>query len=163
MRTKLARISELSKVCPDTIFTSIGHLIDADLLAKCHSDMDGKKAVGIDGITKDMCDVNLKENIENLVNKLKTKSYRPKPAKRIEIPKENGKTRPLSIYCYEDKLVQEAIRRLLEAVFEPHFYDEMMGFRPNRGCHDAIKKLNTMLEKRKTCWVLDADIKVITS
>ena len=159
MRTKLARISELSKERPDMVFTSIGHLIDADLLTECHKDMDGKKAVGIDGVTKDMYDVNLKDNIDNLVNRLKTKSYRPKPAKRIEIPKDKGKTRPLSIYCYEDKLVQEAVRRLLEAVFEPHFYDEMMGFRPNRGCHDAIKKLNVMLEKRKTGWVLDADIK----
>ncbi|WP_242840107.1 reverse transcriptase domain-containing protein [Oribacterium sp. FC2011] len=53
----------------------------------------------------------------------------------MEIPKDNGKTRPLSIYCYEDKLVQEALRRILEAVFEPMFYDEMMDFRPNRSCH----------------------------
>ena len=159
MGTKLERISELSKEYPDMVFTSIGHLIDVELLTECHRDMDGKKAVGIDGITKDRYDVDMKENLANLVNRLKAKSYRLKPAKRIEIPKDNGKTRPLSIYCYEDKLVQEAVRRLLEAVFEPHFYDEMMGFRPNRGCHDAIKKLNVMLEKRKTSWVLDADIK----
>ena len=67
--------------------------------------------------------------------------------------------RPLSIYCYEDKLVQEALRRILEAVFEPLFYDEMMGFRPNRGCHKAIRKLNLMLERKPTSYVLDADIK----
>lgn len=66
--------------------------------------------------------------------------------------------RPLSIYCYEDKLVQEALRRILEAVFEPMFYDEMMGFRPNRGCHKAIRKLNIMLERKPTNYVLDADI-----
>lgn len=102
---------------------------------------------------------NLDDNLKDLVNRLKKKAYKPKPAKRVEIPKDNGKTRPLSIYCYEDKLVQEVLRRVLEAVFEPHFYDEMMGFRPNRGCHDALKKLNVMLEKRKTNWVLDADIK----
>lgn len=74
-----------------------------------------------------------------------------------------GKMRPLSIYCYEDKLVQEALRGILEAVFEPLFYDEMMGFRPNRGCHRAIRKLNTMLERKPTSYVLDADIKVIAS
>ncbi len=67
--------------------------------------------------------------------------------------------RPLSIYCYEDKLVQEALRRILEAVFEPMFYDEMMGFRPNRGYHKAIRKLNIMLERKPTNYVLDADIK----
>ena len=159
MGTQLARISELSVKHPDMVFTSLGHLINEELLHECHRDMDGNKAVGIDGITKKMYGENLDENLRNLVNRLKSKSYRPKPAKRIEIPKDNGKTRPLSIYCYEDKLVQDALRRILEAVFEPHFYDEMMGFRPGRGCHDAIKLLNVMLEKRKTNWVLDADIK----
>ena len=106
MGTKLARISELSEECPDMVFTSIGHLIDVELLTECHRDLDGKKAVGIDGVTKDMYEANLEENLDNLVNRLKVKSYRPKPAKRIEIPKDNGKPRPLSIYCYEDKLVQ---------------------------------------------------------
>lgn len=159
MKTKLARISTLSANNPGMVFTSIGHLIDVELLSACHRDMDGKKAVGIDGVTKDEYGAKLKENLEILVKRLKNKSYRPKPALRVEIPKDNGKTRPLSIYCYEDKLVQEALKRVLEAVFEPHFYDEMMGFRPNRGCHGAIKKLNVMLEKRKTSWVLDADIK----
>ena len=159
MKTKLARISTLSANNPDMVFTSIGHLIDVELLSACHRDMDGKKAVGIDGVTKDEYGAKLKENLEILLKRLKNKSYRPKPALRVEIPKDNGKTRPLSIYCYEDKLVQEALKRVLEAVFEPHFYDEMMGFRPNRGCHGAIKKLNVMLEKRKTSWVLDADIK----
>lgn len=77
----------------------------------------------------------------------------------MEIPKDNGKTRLLSIYCYEDKLVQEALRRILEAVFEPHFYDEMMRFRPNRSCHKALRKLGVMLEREKTSYVFDADIK----
>ncbi len=116
--------------------------------------MDGKKAVGTDGITKEEYGARLEENLEELEEKLKKKAYKPKPAKRVEIPKENGKTRP-----HEDKLVQEALRRVLEAVFEPHFYDEMMGFRPGRSCHKALRKLNGMLEKEKTNWVLDADVK----
>ena len=66
---------------------------------------------------------------------------------------------PVTDSRYEDKLVQEALRRILEAVFEPIFYDEMMGFRPNRGCHKAIRKLNLMLERKPTSYVLDADIK----
>ena len=159
METKLARISQLSKENPDMVFTSLGHLINKEMLQSCHLQMDGEKAVGIDGVTKEEYSRNLDENIENLIERLKKKSYKPKPARLVEIPKDNGKTRPLSIYCYEDKLVQEALRRILEAVFEPLFYDEMMGFRPNRGCHRAIRKLNTMLERKPTSYVLDADVK----
>lgn len=158
MTTKLERISQLSRENPDMVFTSVGHLINKEMLKGCHERMDGGKAVGIDGITKEDYGKNLEENLERLVEKLKKKSYKPQPARRVEIQKDNGKTRPLSIYCYEDKLVQEALKELLEAVFEPHFYEEMMGFRPNRGCHGAIRKLNGMIEKRYTNYVLDADI-----
>mgnify|MGYP001916640968 CR=1 FL=1 len=158
METKLARISQLSSENPDMVFTSIGHLINKELLKDCHEKMDGEKAAGIDGITKEEYQRKLEENLEKLVERLKKKSYKPKPARLVEIPKENGKTRPLSIYSYEDKLVQEALRRILEAVFEPHFCEEMMGFRTNRGCHEAIRKLNIMLENRPTNYVLDADI-----
>lgn len=159
METKLERISQLSKENPDMVFTSIGHLINKRLLKECHEKMEGDKAVGIDGITKEEYGKDLEKNLEDLEKRLKRKAYRPQPARRVEIPKENGKTRPLSIYCYEDKLIQEALRRILEAVFEPHFYDEMMGFRPERGCHKAIRKLNEMIERKRTNYVLDADIK----
>lgn len=159
METKLARISQLSRENPEMVFTSIGHLISTELLKECHEAMDEDKAVGIDGITKEEYGRNLDENLECLVAELKKKAYKPKPARRVEIPKDNGKTRPLSIYCYEDKVVQEALKRILEAVFEPHFYDEMMGFRPNRNCHMALRKLNYMIEREKTSYILDADIK----
>lgn len=159
MGTTLERISQLSRENPDMVFTSIGHLINRELLKECHEKMDGKKAVGIDGVTKEDYGTDLDGNLERLVERLKKKSYRPQPARKVEIPKDNGKTRPLSIYCYEDKLVQEALRRVLEAVFEPMFYDEMMGFRPDRGCHGALRKLNNMIEKHKTSYILDADIK----
>lgn len=159
MGTKLERISQLSKEKPEMVFTSVGHFINKEMLMECHRKMDGEKAVGIDGITKEEYEKNLEENLEKLVEKLKRKAYKPKPARRVEIPKENGKMRPLSIYSYEDKLVQEALREILEAVFEPHFYEEMMGFRPGRSCHQAIRKLNRMLVEEKTNYVLDADIK----
>lgn len=77
----------------------------------CHSKMDGDKAVGIDGITKEEYGRNLDTNIDNLVNQLRRRAYKPKPARRVEIPKDNGKNRPLSIYCYEDKLIQEALKK----------------------------------------------------
>lgn len=159
METKLERISQLSTENPEMVFTSIGHLISQELLKECHEKMDGDKAVGTDGMTKEEYGKNLEGNLDSLVERLKKRSYKPQPARRVEIPKDNGKTRPLSIYCYEDKLVQEALRRLLEAVFEPHFYEEMMGFRPDRGCHMALRKLNGMIENHPTNYVLDADIK----
>ena len=159
MATELARIAELSAQNPTMVFTSIAHLINVKLLRECHEKMDGDKAVGIDGVTKEEYGKNLEENLVDLVARMKKRAYKPKPARRVEIPKDNGKTRPLSIYCYEDKLVQEALRRVLEAVYEPMFYDEMMGFRPGRSCHQALRKLNTMIERNYTNYILDADIK----
>jgi group II intron reverse transcriptase/maturase len=159
METKLERIAELSAQNPTMVFTSIAHLINVNLLRDCHEEMDGDKAVGIDGVTKEDYSMNLEANLVDLVDRMKRKSYKPKPARRVEIPKDNGKMRPLSIYSYEDKLVQEALRRVLEAVFEPMFYDEMMGFRPNRSCHQALRKLNTMIENNYTNYILDADVK----
>ena len=162
METKLARISQLSyenRNNPTFRFLSLAHLIDMKMLTDCHRSMDKDKAVGIDGITKEIYSEHLSENLEELLDRMKRNSYKPKPARRVYIPKDNGKTRPLSIYCYEDKLVQEAIRRILEAIFEPLFYEEMMGFRPKRSCHQALRKLNVMLERRYTNYVLDADIK----
>ena len=85
METKLERISQLSRENPDMVFTSIGHLISTSLLKECHNKMDGNKAVGIDGITKKDYDKNLDKNIENLVDRLRKKAYKPKPARRIEI------------------------------------------------------------------------------
>ena len=159
MPTKLARVSQMSRENPTMIFTSIGHLIDKEMLKSCHEAMDGTKAKGIDGVSKADYEEHLDENLDSLVDRVKRKAYHPQPARRVEIPKDNGKTRPLSIYCYEDKLVQEALKRILEAVFEPMFYDEMMGFRPNRNSHMALRKLNWTLEREYTNYVLDADIK----
>ncbi len=122
MATTLTRISQLSsenRDNPEFRFISLAHLINKQMLMECHASMDGDKAVGIDGITKEDYAENLNENLDGLLARMKRNAYKPKPARRVEIPKDNGKTRPLSIYCYEDKLVQEAIRRILEAIFEP--------------------------------------------
>jgi group II intron reverse transcriptase/maturase len=159
MATKLDRIRELSASNPKMVFTSLYHLINADLLKECHQELDGKKATGVDNITKAEYEANLDDNLRNLVERLKHKSYKPQPSLRVYIPKVNGKLRPLGISAYEDKLVQSALKRVLEAVYEPKFRDSMYGFRPNRGCHDAIKELNRQIEHGKTSYVVDADIK----
>lgn len=159
MGTKLERISELVAKNPKMVFTSLYHLIDADLLRQCHREMDGRKASGVDKVTKDAYEAKLEENLTDLVARLKRKKYRPQPSLRIYIPKANGKMRPLGIAAYEDKLVQDALSRVLSAVFEGRLHNSMHGFRPNRNCHTALRALNTLIEKGKTSYIVDADIK----
>lgn len=132
MGTKLERIKRKSAENPRMIFTSLYHFINEELLEQCHRKLDGKKAVGVDRVTKMEYEENLKENLGSLVDRLKRENYKPQSSLRTYIPKANGKLRPLGIASYEDKLVQYAVKEILEAVFEPHFLDCMYGFRPGR-------------------------------
>src|SRR5690606_17802201 len=157
--TKLARIAEMARANPKERFISIGHLINAEALKQCHEEMAKGKATGVDGVTKEMYEQNLGKNIENLVERLKKKSYRPQPARRTYIPKDEKSMRPLGIPAYEDKLVQKALKQLLEAIYEQDFLDFSYGFRPNRSMHQALKRLNRVIEEGKTRYVVDADIK----
>lgn len=159
MKTKLARITEISKERPKEIFTSIYHFMNKELLIMCHNELDGKKATGLDGVTKAEYDENLEKNIEQLERNLQSMSYRPEPARRVYIPKANGKLRGLSIAKYEDKIVQLALKKIIEAIYEPKLLDCMYGFRPNRGCHQALKVLNRNIERGKVSYVVEADIK----
>ena len=135
MGTKLERIAEISATTKRPEFTSLYHLINAELLKQCHRELDGKKAVGIDKVTKEEYGKHLESNIADLVQRLKSKSYKPLPTRRVYIPKANGKLRPLGIVSYEDKIVQLAVKKILEAIYEPKFLNCMYGFRPKRGCH----------------------------
>jgi len=159
MGTKLDRIGEMSASDPKLVFTSLYHLINEDLLRECHREIDGKKATGVDKVTKAEYEANLDENLKDLVARLKRKSYKPQPSLRVYIPKTGGKFRPLGMAAYEDKLVQSALGKVLAAVYEPKFHESMYGFRPNRGCHDALRELNRLIEKGKTNYIVDADIK----
>lgn len=159
METKLARIAEISKERPKEVFTSIYHFLNKDLLMICHKELDGKKATGLDGVTKAEYEENLEENIEQLEKEIQNMSYKPSPAKRIYIPKANGKMRGLAIAIYEDKIVQMALKKIIEAIYEPKLSKCMYGFRPNRSCHDALKALSLTIEKNKINYVVDADIR----
>ena len=121
METKLGRIADKSAHETRPIFTSLYHLLNEDLLLKCHQELSGNKAVGIDKVTKEEYALRLRENIQSLVKRLKNKSYKPQPVKRVYIPKANGKKRPLGIAAYEDKIVQLGLKKILEAVYEPKF------------------------------------------
>lgn len=159
MTTKVTRINQIAKEKPKEVFTSVYHLINYDLLKECYKELDGTKAVGLDEITKDMYSKDLDENLHNIVEKLKTKSYRPRPSRRVNIPKANGKMRGLAISNFEDKIVQLAIKKIVEAIFEPKFTNNMFGFRQNKSCHDCLRYLNQCIEKKNTSYILDADIK----
>lgn len=91
MSTKITRINQIAKEKPQEVFTSIYHLINYELLKECFEELDGNKATGLDKVTKDMYYMNLEENLNNLVYRLKIKSYRPSPARKVNIPKPNGK------------------------------------------------------------------------
>ncbi|AGK96629.1 group II intron reverse transcriptase/maturase [Clostridium pasteurianum] len=159
METKLERIAEISAKTRKPEFTSLYHHINDGMLRQCHKELDGNKAVGIDRVTKTKYEVNLEENISNLVKRLKNKSYKPLPSLRVFIPKGNGKMRPLGIASYEDKMVQLAVKKILEAIYEPRFLRNMHGFRPRRGCHDAIKEVYNGMYHGKINYIVDSDIK----
>ncbi|WP_257352387.1 reverse transcriptase domain-containing protein, partial [Pseudalkalibacillus decolorationis] len=160
MTTKLGRIAERAKENPKMKFTSLAHLLDEESLKRCHFELAGNKATGVDQVTKAEYAQDREQNIHELVQRLKQKSYRPQPAKRVYMDKPgSNKKRPLGIPSYEDKIVQRRIAEILNSIYENDFLDSSFGFRPGRNCHDALKILNVYLEKRYTNYIVDADIK----
>lgn len=160
MVTKLERIAEIAKGKPDERFTSLIHLINQEMIIQCHEEMNGRKASGVDEITKAVYEENLEANVEDLIFRMKRQAYKPQPAKRVYIPKPGtDKKRPLGIPAYEDKLVQAALAKILNAIYEQDFMECSFGFRPNRGCHDALKLLNKIVNDRDIRYVVDTDIK----
>ena len=159
METKLERIADKSRNEKRPIFTSLYHLINEELLKQCHKELDGNKAEGIDKVNKKEYAENLDENIKELVIRLKNKAHKPAPALRVYIPKDNGKMRPLGISIYEDKIVQLALKKILEAIYEPKFQENMYGFRANSSCHKAIKYVHKSISNTRINYIVDADIK----
>ena len=159
LKTTLHRIIEKAQSDKDTVFTSVIHAINMDSLRHSFLRLDGSKAEGIDGVTKKAYEVNLESNLKDLLLRIRNRSYFPKPAKIVEIPKADGTYRPLAISCLEDKIVQEVVRCLLEGIFEPLFLDCSHGFRPERGCDTALVDLNRYISNPNCGAVLDIDLK----
>lgn len=157
METKRQDIRTLSKRYPK--LETLMNRVDKESLIRQHRLQKRNKASGIDKVTKEEYEENLEENIDNLINKLKSFKYRPQPVRRVEIDKGNGKKRPLGIPVYEDRLVQGAMAEILKEVYEPRFMDCSYGFRPNRKAHDAIKVINDTIMHKKVNYILDCDIK----
>ena len=159
METKLKKITALSVGDPKKEFNWLMPLFNRANLISCFRELDGKKAIGADGITKEEYGKNLEGNIDNLIERMKKMSYRPGPVREVLIPKEDGKFRPLGISGLEDKIVQSMYNKILGAIYEPLFYDFSYGFRPGRSCHDAIKAVRNHLYHNPCEVVIDVDLK----
>lgn len=158
--TELTKIMWLSAQDPQQEFTSLMHHINVTSLRNCFNKLDGKKAKGADGITKEQYGENLQTNLEDLIERMKRMAYRPGPARRVLIPKEGklGATRPLGIGNFEDKLVQKRVQEILGSIYEPIFLDGSYGFRQNRNCHDAIRDLRNYLHAEEVETIIDVDL-----
>ena len=156
---KLERIGKVSKEREKEKLTNLGHVIDFDFLLDCFNQLDGKKAVGVDGITKQDYAADLTANLSELLVRIRRGTYRPSAARLVEIPKEDGSTRPLAISCIEDKIVQMATARILESVYEPRFLDCSFGYRPGRSAHDAIASLTHEVSNVTHGALLEIDLK----
>ena len=157
METKRQDIRTLSKRYPK--LETLMNRVDKESLLRQHRLQKRNKASGIDKVTKEEYEENLVENIDNLINRLKSFQYRPQPVKRVEIDKGNGKKRPLGIPVYEDRLVQGAMAEILKEIYEPRFLDCSYGFRPKRKAHDAVQVIDDTIMHKKVNYILDCDIK----
>ena len=159
LSTKLAALTLMAKRSPKCKYTSItGILMDEGFLKQCFLELKRDKATGIDGVTVSEYKEKLVDNIKDLVERLKGQKYRPQAVRRVYIPKGKKDKRPLGIPCVEDKIVQKGIRKILEAIYEVDFLEVSFGFRPNRGCHVALRELDRAIMTEPINSVVDMDV-----
>ena len=159
VQDRLERISERAKTHPEEVFNNLFSLLNYELLWYAFRRLKRGKSPGVDGVTVEDYEENLEANLRDLLDRLHRGSYRPLPSLRKNIPKGNGKTRPLGIASVEDKLVQRAVVMILEQIYEVDFYDISYGYRPGKSCHEALSTLGGIIATRKVNWISDADIK----
>ena len=156
---KLSLISGHARRDPDFQFTSLAHLLNVEYLRDCYKSLNRNRAVGIDNVSWEEYGRELDENLELLVSRLKRKKYKPIPARRVYIPKSKTEKRPLGISALENKIVERGITWILESIYEQDFLNCSYGFRPKRGCHQALKELNDLIMFQPVNHIVEADIK----
>jgi group II intron reverse transcriptase/maturase len=159
--TDLKRIGEKARKEPGLVFTSLyHHIYDVDNLRACYDTLDAGKATGVDGVSKQEYGRKLEENLGDLSDRLRRMGYRPGPKRRSYIPKPGSeKGRPLGISNLEDKIVEKAVKRTLEPIYEAVFCDSSYGYRPKRSQHQCVDALGRTIQQRKVNHVVEADIK----
>ena len=158
--TKLKQIAKLAKDMPGVPLSTLAHHIDIDWLHEAYRRTRKDAAVGVDGQTATEYASQLRDNLDDLLNRAKSGDrYRAPPVRRVHIPKGDGrKTRPIGVPTFEDKVLQRSVAMVLEAVYEQDFLDCSYGFRPRRSPHQAVRAVWKQAMDMGGCWVLEADI-----
>ena len=159
MQTSLRGIADRARRDKKARFRDLYRLLNEANLRGCFYQLRRAAAPGVDRVTFEQYEANLDAHLANLVERLKGKRYRAKLVRRKYIPKGNGKLRPLGIPALEDKLLQLAVARMLEAIYEQDFLESSWGYRPNRGPREASRELANRLFRGRIGWVVEADIK----
>ena len=159
--TKQQRVAQLAKQSPQMGFTSLAHLMDIDWLQEAYRRTRKDGAAGVDGMTAEQYEANLKSNLEGLLDRVKAGTYRAPPVRRVHIPKGNSPSerRPIGIPTLEDKVLQRAVAMVLEPIYEQDFYDCSFGFRPGRSAHQALEVLWKQTMNSHGGWILEVDIR----
>jgi RNA-directed DNA polymerase len=158
MSPGLLKVVERAQREPEGRFHALAHLIDMPALERAYRRQRADAAVGMDGVTKEQYGQALEVNLQDLQARLKAQRYRHQPIRRVHIPKAQGKTRPIGISAFEDKVVQDAVREVLEAIYEQDFLGCSYGFRPGCSAHDAVRTLEQMVHQGEVRWIFEADI-----
>jgi group II intron reverse transcriptase/maturase len=154
----LARVREVARRDKKVKFTALLHHVTVDSLREAYRALNHKASPGIDEVTWVDYGEDLEANIQGLHSKVHCGSYKPQPSRRAYIPKPDGRKRPLGVAALEDKIVQAAVVKVLNAIYEEDFMGFSYGFRPKRGAHDALAALDVGIFRTRVSWVLDADI-----
>src|ERR1700736_4506616 len=158
MSTKLDRLSELAKEDGKRQFFSIAHLITPEAVYEAFRGLRKDASAGVDGVSYEQYEKDAEGNIRKLHETLKAGKYQAQPLRRVYIPKEDGKQRPISIPALEDKILQKAMVKVLNAIYEQDFLDCSYGFRPGRGPQQALDEVRRVICTRPTGWILEMDI-----
>lgn len=156
--TKLQQIAKQAMEYPETVWTTLAHHIDVEFLREAFRLTRKDGATGVDGQTAADYEQNLEANLQDLLNRFKSGSYRAPPVRRVHIPKDDGRTRPIGIPTFEDKILQRAVVMVLGAIYEQDFLNCSYGFRPHRSPHQALHTLREAAMDMGGSWMLEVDI-----